>query len=173
SEIHGIVFNDDNGNGVQDPSEAPLPWVTIKLWGPGPDGLIATAADNIDISVESNSQGEYWFENLPPGSHARNLQVPGPMDPPSPAGDAVEAVETRENHVLRTAQTRLVLGRRSGRGRWHQTVVAHLGPSAQYRTPDRVFYHAGRSSPGVIIYLNLPNRRVRTRMLGGVGGARR
>lgn len=71
-KIHGIVFDDTNGNGVKDPGESPIPWITIRLRSNGPDGNPSTTSDNVNLFVESNSQGKYWFENLAPGTYKVN-----------------------------------------------------------------------------------------------------
>ena len=67
--IHGVVFNDLDGDGELDNNEPTLPWITVRLRSNGPDNNAATTADNVDLTVETNSEGEYWFENLAPGRY--------------------------------------------------------------------------------------------------------
>ena len=58
-EIHGMKFEDKNGNGRKDPGEPGLPGWTIEL--KGPHGFKATAV--------TDSQGRYWFMDLGPGKY--------------------------------------------------------------------------------------------------------
>ncbi len=51
-EIGNYVFIDANINGVQDPSESPLPNVDVTLVCPGP---------GINVTTLTNAQGQYYF----------------------------------------------------------------------------------------------------------------
>ena len=53
--IYGTVFNDDNGNGLQDPNETGIPGVSVKL-------------DDNSIHF-TNSLGQYTFPISEPGPH--------------------------------------------------------------------------------------------------------
>ncbi|MCA9248269.1 MAG: hypothetical protein KDA42_14170, partial [Planctomycetales bacterium] len=58
--IHGLKFEDSNANGQFDPGEPPLEGITIELsWT---DELGQTQSQ----STTTMSDGQYWFENLPP-----------------------------------------------------------------------------------------------------------
>ena len=63
-EFGNRVWDDQNGNGIQDPGEAGISGVTVRLYTPGgPDGSIGTVGDNataIAVTV-TNANGEYYF----------------------------------------------------------------------------------------------------------------
>ncbi|GAB1541490.1 hypothetical protein NUACC21_41610 [Scytonema sp. NUACC21] len=66
--IGDTVFNDTNGNNVQDPGETGIPNLTLTLTGAGPDGQLGTPDDTTQTTT-TNSNGNYSFTNLPPGSY--------------------------------------------------------------------------------------------------------
>ncbi len=55
AHIYGTVFNDDNGNGLQDPGETGIPGVSVKL--------------DDDIIRFTNDLGQYTFPVSDPGMH--------------------------------------------------------------------------------------------------------
>ncbi len=59
--VSGTVFNDANGNGVQDPGERGLGGVTVNL---------LDAAGRVVGTTTTAGSGVYIFANLPPGSYA-------------------------------------------------------------------------------------------------------
>ncbi|WP_208317171.1 SdrD B-like domain-containing protein, partial [Canibacter zhoujuaniae] len=59
--ITGKLFNDDNGDGVQDAGEGPFNGVTVELVDPATGNVIATAV--------TNDAGGYRFANLAPGDY--------------------------------------------------------------------------------------------------------
>ncbi len=61
----GIVFNDLNSNGFQDPGETGLPGLTVRLISPSGDLVTATSSDGSDGSAI----GFYRFENVTAGSY--------------------------------------------------------------------------------------------------------
>jgi serine-aspartate repeat-containing protein C/D/E len=60
------VFNDANGNGVQDGNEAGVAGVTVTLQGAGFDGSYGTA-DDINRTATTDANGNYLFDNLSSG----------------------------------------------------------------------------------------------------------
>ena len=88
--IGDTVFQDLNGNGVQDSNDVGLGGVRVRLFGPGPDGIINTADDNqIAEQFTDNSpdiiiggRGNYTFNNLPPGIYRVESDTP-PGNPPN------------------------------------------------------------------------------------------
>jgi hypothetical protein len=62
------VFNDANGNGVQDASEGGVQGVKVALTGAGGDGVLGTADDTTSTQV-TGSNGEYAFTGLAAGSY--------------------------------------------------------------------------------------------------------
>jgi len=59
--ISGVVFNDANGNGVQDPGEGGLGGVTVQLVDPITGAVVATTT--------TNPNGSYTFSGVAPGSY--------------------------------------------------------------------------------------------------------
>ena len=65
--IGDTVWQDNNGNGVQDPGEPGIPGVTVDLNQPGPDGVCGTGDDvNIGSDV-TDANGNYLFTGLGEG----------------------------------------------------------------------------------------------------------
>jgi len=62
------VFNDSNGNGVQDAGETGVAGVTVTLHGAGADGLFGTADDTTNVKV-TGSDGKYLFDQLNAGKY--------------------------------------------------------------------------------------------------------
>ncbi len=61
--ISGVVFDDVNGNGIQDPGEHGLGGVVVFLSG------IKTGGGTYSTSVLTSSNGSYVFNNVPPGTY--------------------------------------------------------------------------------------------------------
>ncbi len=59
TKLHGVKYNDLNGNGVRDAGEPGLAGWTIVL----------QAADGTIIKTETDANGEYWFMDLPAGNY--------------------------------------------------------------------------------------------------------
>ena len=66
--IGDTVFNDRNGDGVQNQGEPGIPNVILTLTLPGPDNQLGTA-DDTNTTTTTNENGIYRFENLPPGPY--------------------------------------------------------------------------------------------------------
>lgn len=89
SSIGDTVFQDLNGNGVQDSNDVGLGGVKVRLFGPGPDGIINTPDDNLIAeqftdnapSIIIGGRGNYTFNNLPPGTYRVESDTP-PGNPP-------------------------------------------------------------------------------------------
>ncbi|MEC4813301.1 MAG: SdrD B-like domain-containing protein [Scytonema sp. PMC 1069.18] len=77
SSIGDTVFNDTNGNNVQDPGETGIPNVTLTLTAPGPDGQLGTPDDTTQTTT-TDSNGNYRFNNLPPGTYRVAVTNPPP-----------------------------------------------------------------------------------------------
>ena len=92
------------------------------------------------------------------------------MDRPSAEDGASETVEEGDDDISRTASTGRKPQRRSlssGKSSLLVEDVRNLG--LKYRIAEQVFCEAGRSPSGYF-KSNFLNRRMRTRMSGGVGG---
>lgn len=62
------VFNDLNGNAIQDSGEPGIAGVTVTL--------VNEAGEEL-TTQETASDGSYFFEGLPPGSYAVKFEIPG------------------------------------------------------------------------------------------------
>jgi hypothetical protein len=75
-EIGNLIWLDTNDNGVQDPGEAPIAGVTVRLYD---------AAGNLIATTTTNASGEYYFNdtNVPGGlqpSTAYQIRLDNPAD---------------------------------------------------------------------------------------------
>ena len=108
--IGNFVWEDVNGNGIQDAGEPGIANVTVHLYGAGPDGTFGTSDDTSDTMTTATG-GIYEFTNLPPGKYYLKF------DPPTGysitlkdqgTDDTVDSDADRSSGV--TAQTDLVSG---------------------------------------------------------------
>jgi trimeric autotransporter adhesin len=60
-EIGNRVWNDANGNGIQDPNEYGIAGVTVVLRNPGLDGIFDNGGDQIWFTT-TDAQGNYYFD---------------------------------------------------------------------------------------------------------------
>ncbi len=67
--IGDTVWQDNNGNGVQDPGEPGIPGVTVDLNQPGPDGVCGTGDDVSIGSDVTDANGNYLFTGLGEGAY--------------------------------------------------------------------------------------------------------
>jgi len=63
-EIGNRVWNDANGNGIQDAGETGISGVTVQLTGSGADGIMGTGDDVVLASTTTSAGGEYYFNTL-------------------------------------------------------------------------------------------------------------
>ena len=70
--VAGRVFNDSNNNGLVDPGEAGIAGVQVVLTGNNDLG------EAIDVSVVTDAEGRYRFDDLRPGTYA----LTQPVQPP-------------------------------------------------------------------------------------------
>ena len=76
AKVGNLVWEDTNGNGIQNAGEPGLNGVTVKLiWG-GLNNIIGDVDDKIYTTVTSNMgiNGVYMFPGLFPGNY--NISVP-------------------------------------------------------------------------------------------------
>ncbi|HRK83442.1 MAG TPA: SdrD B-like domain-containing protein, partial [Saprospiraceae bacterium] len=74
AKVGNLVWEDLNGNGIQDePASAGLNGIGMELIWAGPDGLVATTADNIVYNTTTSTMGGvpgmYMFTGLIPGTY--------------------------------------------------------------------------------------------------------
>jgi hypothetical protein len=67
--IGDTVFFDENGNGIQDNSEPGVAGVMVKLLDAGLDGIFGTGDENIVSTVTTDSNGEFLFVDVNPGTY--------------------------------------------------------------------------------------------------------
>ncbi len=61
------IWNDANGNGLQDPSESGIKNVQVALTGAGADGIFGNGDDPAPVTRSTDAAGNYIFDGLPPG----------------------------------------------------------------------------------------------------------
>ena len=69
------IWNDDNGNGLQDSGEAGVAGVKLTLVGAGADGQFGTA-DDTSATTTTDANGNYAFENVVWGDYKIQMTVP-------------------------------------------------------------------------------------------------
>ena len=67
--IGDLVYDDVNGNGVQDPGEPGLVGVSVLIAEAGPDGICGTADDTTLTPTSTGAGGDYRFEGLAGGTY--------------------------------------------------------------------------------------------------------
>ena len=63
------VWFDANNNGAQDAGEPGLLGIGVTLVYAGPDGIFATAADNVTLTTTTDANGNYQFDRLFDGNY--------------------------------------------------------------------------------------------------------
>ncbi|MEM9302343.1 MAG: SdrD B-like domain-containing protein [Pseudomonadota bacterium] len=76
--VGSTVFEDPNNDGRQNVGEAGIDGVTVELWLPGGDGMVGGTDDVRVADTVTDPNGDYLFENLPPGRYY--LRLPTPPD---------------------------------------------------------------------------------------------
>jgi len=71
AKIGDFVWNDTNGNGIQDGGEPGIPNVTVTLTGT--DGF----GNPVTLTTTTNGTGFYFFDNLIPGTYKLTFTSPG------------------------------------------------------------------------------------------------
>ena len=86
SSISGTVFQDDNGNGIQDAGEVGIEGVTVTLTGTDDFG------NDVELTVLTDANGNYSFENLNPGTYTVTQTQPAGFDDGADSGAAGSTV---------------------------------------------------------------------------------
>ena len=104
--IHGVKWQDDNGNGQRDPGEPGLPGVTIYLDTNNDNTLdrgepSAVAMEN-DPNTAFDEAGRYWLTDVAPGVYTVREVVPDGFVQtfPSPAGSGSHSVTVGSGAVI-------------------------------------------------------------------------
>lgn len=69
SKIGDFVWFDDNGNGIQDVNETGVPNITVTL---------LTCSNEVISTTQTNTTGNYCFENIPYGDYIIHYDIPEP-----------------------------------------------------------------------------------------------
>jgi uncharacterized repeat protein (TIGR01451 family) len=77
AQIGDTVYNDANGNGVQDPGEVGISGVTLDLIDAGPDKLCNTADDAKLATATTDATGKYLFSDLAAGAYCVDVTDTG------------------------------------------------------------------------------------------------
>ena len=94
--IAGVVFNDENNNGIQDPTDAGIPGVIVVLTGVDGNGVPVT------VTATTTASGTYRFENLPAGTYTLTERQPADFqDGIDTAGTGGGTVPTADIDVIR------------------------------------------------------------------------
>ncbi len=84
NSIGDTVWLNADGDAVQDAGEPGIPGVTVQLTWAGPDGNLATTADNVIYTTVTNPDGSYLFQDLPDGNFQVTTNLPANTGPGGP-----------------------------------------------------------------------------------------
>jgi len=73
--LGNYVWEDINGDGIQDTGESGIPSVTVNLHGAGPNGSFGDG-DDVSDTTTTNTNGVYQFTNLAPGKYYLEFVTP-------------------------------------------------------------------------------------------------
>ncbi|MEF3273474.1 MAG: carboxypeptidase regulatory-like domain-containing protein, partial [Chloroflexus sp.] len=96
ASLGDLVWEDLNGNGVQDAGEPGMTGVNVLLIGAGRDRTFSTA-DDTSLSLTTNSNGLYSFTNLQPGPY--RVTFTRPSGYAFTIGDALAATDATDSDV--------------------------------------------------------------------------
>jgi hypothetical protein len=92
--LNGMKFEDTNANGVHDEGEPGLQGVIIDLTGT--DGM----GDAVTATETTNVDGEFWFEDLVPGTYIATENVPTGYVPTTPTSTDPQTLVSGEDLEL-------------------------------------------------------------------------
>lgn len=84
ARLGDTVFEDLDGDGVQDPGEPGMPGVTVTVTWAGPDGDCSTTSDNVSWSLTTGVDGFYEATDLPSGTYCVTITPPDGYGPTTP-----------------------------------------------------------------------------------------
>jgi|GEM_PF-1081334 len=83
--VGDFVWNDADGDGVQDPGEVGLASVDVELYDVGPDGVYGSADDvGVVATTTTDASGNYLFAGVAPGQYVVQID-----DTTLPAGSTI------------------------------------------------------------------------------------
>ena len=84
NSLGDTVWLDVDRDGIQDAGEAGIGGVLVQLTWDGPDGNLATTADNVVYTTVTDVNGGYLFTNLPDGNFQVTTNLAGNTGPGGP-----------------------------------------------------------------------------------------
>jgi protocatechuate 3,4-dioxygenase beta subunit len=113
--LGNYVWIDNDGDGVQDAGEPPVPGVTVSLFfDANNDGDFLDAGENLPVaSMITNQNGEYLFTNLNPGNYQVQFStIPGGLNytAQNTPGDNGDNTNSDANNQGRTGTYTLTAG---------------------------------------------------------------
>ncbi len=91
--ISNLVFEDLNGNGIQDPGESGIDGVMVTITGDGADNTFGTL-DDYTATVPTAGGGLYLFDELAPGVYRIDFTAPAAMVFTAPNAGADDALDS-------------------------------------------------------------------------------
>ncbi|QDU63128.1 Serine-aspartate repeat-containing protein D precursor [Planctomycetes bacterium Pan216] len=107
-----FVWNDLNGDGIQDAGEPGLAGIDVEVRFAGLDGILNTA-DDLVRSTTTLPDGSYEFIDLVPGDYVIEIDasdLPGGMTPTADTDDAAAVIDGIANITLATDRTDIDFG---------------------------------------------------------------
>ena len=74
--VGDTVFNDVDGDGVQDPGELGISGVTVKIYSDGNANGVIDPGDSVVATVVTDANGSYMFSGLPDGDYIVSIESP-------------------------------------------------------------------------------------------------
>ncbi|MCW5849557.1 MAG: hypothetical protein KIT87_05715 [Anaerolineae bacterium] len=131
-----MVYRDLNNNGVQDVGEPGVGGVTVRLYAPGPDGILGTPDDVLLATQTTDGSGNTTFYNLTPGIYRVSETVPAGYTntTPTDVGVSVSAGGTVASSSASTSRRRPSPRRRPRRRRARRPCPPSPGRSSMTST---------------------------------------
>ncbi len=73
--VGDFLWEDSDGDGIQDPDEGAVGGVTVRLYDCGPDGIVGTG-DDVLVDTTSTVGGLYLFDEVEAGSYYVEFDLP-------------------------------------------------------------------------------------------------
>ncbi len=124
------VWDDANGNGIQDAGEAGIVGATVKLIGAGVDGIFGTGDDATLGTTTTGAGGIYHFTGLTPGQYQVQFVAPSGFVFTTPNAGSDDTVDSDAN--TSTGKTQVVT---LASGQTDNTIDAGLHHVTDF-TPD-------------------------------------
>lgn len=146
-EIRGVKFQDDNGDGIQGPSEFGVSNVTIYL-DRNDDGVL----DPTEPQTLTDSSGGYVFQNLPTGNHVVREVLPPGFIQTTPGGDGARRVQLSQGEI--------VAGQNFGNQPLSPLTGSLSGLVFEDRNGNQLFDLGEAGLPRMNVYLDLNNNNI-------------